>query len=140
MLKPAVLGREIATVSRPILTHEHCLRHPDAEIITCVRGRPDGGFPDGPEWTCEGLDTKGMMSMKTTAYFDATRNRPDRVVIRDAWIRRVLQYPEKEHRQMDGRIRRWARIAEMENRYLRVVLLPDGETVHNAFFDRGFKP
>jgi hypothetical protein len=30
-------------------------------------------------------------------------------------------------------------IAEMENRYLRVVLLPDGETVHNAFFDRGFK-
>jgi hypothetical protein len=33
-----------------------------------------------------------------------------------------------------------ARIAEMENRYLRVVLLPDGETVHNAFFDRGFKP
>jgi hypothetical protein len=33
-----------------------------------------------------------------------------------------------------------ARIAEMENRYLRVVLLPDGETVHNAFFDREFKP
>jgi hypothetical protein len=91
--------------------------------------------PDGPERTCEELDTKGMMSMKTTAYFDATRNRPDRVVIRDAWIWRVVRYPEREHRQMDGRIRRWARIAEMENRYLRVVLLPDGETVHNAFFD-----
>jgi len=28
----------------------------------------------------------------------------------------------------------------MENRYLRVILLEDGETVHNAFFDRGFKP
>jgi hypothetical protein len=28
----------------------------------------------------------------------------------------------------------------MESRYLRVILLPDGETVHNAFFDRGFKP
>jgi hypothetical protein len=27
---------------------------------------------------------------------------------------------------------------EMNNRYLRVILLPDGETVHNAFFDRGF--
>jgi len=26
----------------------------------------------------------------------------------------------------------------MENRYLRVILLEDGETVHNAFFDRGF--
>ena len=25
-------------------------------------------------------------------------------------------------------------------RALRVVLLPDGETVHNASFDRGFKP
>jgi len=37
-------------------------------------------------------------------------------------------------------IRRWARIAEMENRYLRVVLLPDGETLRNASFDRGFNP
>ncbi len=79
------------------------------------------------------------MSMKTTAYFDVTRIRPDRVGIRDDWIRRVMRYPEREHRQKDGRIRRWARITEMENRYLRVVLLPDGETVHNAFFDRGFK-
>ena len=42
--------------------------------------------------------------------------------------------------QADGRIRRWAPIAEMEGRYLRVVLLPDGETVHNAFFDRSFQP
>jgi hypothetical protein len=28
----------------------------------------------------------------------------------------------------------------MDDRYLRVILLPDGETVHNAFFDRGYKP
>jgi len=28
----------------------------------------------------------------------------------------------------------------MENRYLRVILLSDDETVHNAFFDRGFVP
>jgi len=39
----------------------------------------------------------------------------------------------------DGRIRKWAKIAEMQNRYLRVILLEDGETVHNAFFDRIFK-
>ena len=77
--------------------------------------------------------------MKTTAYFYATRTRPDRVGIKDDWILRVMRYPEREHRQTDGRIRRWARITEMENRYLRVVLLSDGETVHNAFFDRGFK-
>jgi hypothetical protein len=42
--------------------------------------------------------------------------------------------------QTDGRIRRWARIEEAEGRWLRVVLLADGETVHNAFFDRGFEP
>ena len=34
----------------------------------------------------------------------------------------------------------WAAIREAEGRHLRVVLLPDGETVHNAFFDRSFKP
>lgn len=56
------------------------------------------------------------------------------------WIQYVVQFPEKEHIQADGRIRRWTRIKEMENRYLRVILLPDGETVHNAFFDRGYKP
>jgi hypothetical protein len=42
--------------------------------------------------------------------------------------------------QEDGRIRTWIKISEMENRVLRVILLPDGETVHNAFFDRGFVP
>jgi hypothetical protein len=31
-------------------------------------------------------------------------------------------------------------VPEMGKRYLRVVLPPDGETVHNAFFDRGFEP
>jgi hypothetical protein len=35
--------------------------------------------------------------------------------------------------------RRWARIPEMDHRTLRVILLEDGETVHNAFFDREFK-
>jgi hypothetical protein len=36
-------------------------------------------------------------------------------------------------------LRRWAAILEMDGRYLRVILLADGETVHNAFFDRSFK-
>ena len=42
--------------------------------------------------------------------------------------------------QADGRMRRWAAMPEAEGRTLRVVLLPDGEAVHNAFFDRSFKP
>jgi hypothetical protein len=76
--------------------------------------------------------------MKTTAYFDVLRTRPDRAIIEDAWIERAIQAPLREIRQLVGRIRRWTRVPEMENRYLRVILLEDGETVHNAFFDRGF--
>ena len=76
--------------------------------------------------------------MKTTAYFEVMRRRPDRVLIQDSWIERAIQAPVRESFQADGRIRRWTRVAEMENRYLRVILLADGETVHNAFFDRGF--
>ena len=78
--------------------------------------------------------------MKTTRYFDATRDRPDRSGIQAVWIQRVMDQPEYEETQADGRIRRWARIAEAGDKYLRVVLLSDNETVHNAFFDRGFKP
>lgn len=59
-------------------------------------------------------------------------------MIRLEWIECVIAHPVKEVIQQDGRIRRWAPIAEMGGRYLRVILLPDGETVHNAFFDRGF--
>lgn len=80
-----------------------------------------------------------MKGRKTTKYFQATRSRPDREIIKDEWILHVVQFPEKEYIQTDGRIRRWARIKEMGNRYLRVILLSDAETVHNAFFDRGFK-
>jgi hypothetical protein len=78
--------------------------------------------------------------MKTTRYFDATRARPDRVGIRWAWIEQVIRHPSREAVQADGRIRRWAPIAEAGGRVLRVVLLEDGETVHNAFFDRRFVP
>lgn len=51
-----------------------------------------------------------------------------------------MDHPIEEVVQEDSRIRRWAPIKEAEGRYLRVILLPDGETVHNAFFDRRFIP
>ncbi len=73
--------------------------------------------------------------MKTTSYFDSTRNRPDRLSIKEEWIAYVIENPERIQIQTDGRIRIWARINEAEGRYLRVVLLSDNETVHNAFFD-----
>jgi len=78
--------------------------------------------------------------VKTTAYFDAIRQRPDRAPIEDAWVERARDAPVREQVQADGRIRRWAKIPEAGGRYLRVVLLADGETVHNAFFDRSYVP
>lgn len=77
---------------------------------------------------------------KTRKYFEAVRKRSDRAHIEMEWIERVIKAPEKTTTQEDGRIRKWARIPEMSNRYLHVILLEDGETLHNAFFDRGFKP
>lgn len=75
-----------------------------------------------------------------TAYFAAMRVRPDRAAIREDWIAQVVAAPLREQVQADGRIRRWASIPAADGRFLRVILLPDGMTVHNAFFDRGFKP
>ena len=77
--------------------------------------------------------------MECTPYFLHTRNRPDRANIRLEWIQQVIEHPEHVEVQTDGRVRRWAKIAESGNRHLRVVLLADGKTVHNAFFDRSFK-
>jgi hypothetical protein len=78
--------------------------------------------------------------VKTTEYFDTIRLREDRRSIKDEWIERVVEAPTHEEKQADGRIRRWAPIPEMDNRFLRVILLSDGETIHNAFFDRRFVP
>jgi hypothetical protein len=77
--------------------------------------------------------------MKYTEYFSYTRQRSDRMDIKFEWIRFVFDNPVKEEIQSDGRIRRWAKIPEAGNRYLRVVILEDRETIHNAFFDRSFK-
>lgn len=77
--------------------------------------------------------------MKFTQYFLYTRQRNDRKGIRTEWIQHVIDNPVKEEIQSDGRIRRWARIPEVGGKFLRVILLDDAETVHNAFFDRSFK-
>lgn len=59
-------------------------------------------------------------------------------MIQKDWITLVIEKPEEIQIQSDGRIRKWAMIPEI-GKYLRVVLLEDGETVHNAFFDRSYK-
>ena len=76
--------------------------------------------------------------MKFTQYFLHMRQRPDRAKIKMEWIEETIKNQEYTEVQSDGRIRKWKKIGK-EGRFLRVILLPDGETVHNAFFDRNFK-
>ena len=77
--------------------------------------------------------------MKTTEYFKFMLKRPDRAMIKEEWIEYAVNNPIYEETQADGRIRRWAKIEEVGGKYLRVILLEDGETIHNAFFDRSFR-
>jgi len=84
------------------------------------------------------LTDRGMPSFPRTQYFDHTRRRSDRSLIEDEWILKTVHTPEYQTVQLDGRIRRWRRIPEFDNKALRVILLEDGYTVHNAFFDRDF--
>ena len=79
--------------------------------------------------------------MKTTRYFEeqVLRKRP---YIRREWCEHVLNAPIRREVQNDGRIRLWGPISqagETRPRILRVVTLEDGETIHNAFFDRNFR-
>jgi len=76
--------------------------------------------------------------VKFTQYFFYTRQRPDRAGIKMKWIETVYNHPLATETQQDGRIRRWGYIAEVD-KYLRLVLLQDGKTIHNAFLDRDYK-
>jgi hypothetical protein len=81
------------------------------------------------------------IALKTTRYFEeqVLRKRP---YIDREWCQQVLASPIRREVQADGRIRVWGRIQQASQtrpRYLRVVTLEDGETVHNAFFDRNFR-
>jgi len=62
----------------------------------------------------------------------------DRSCIREEWIQNAIDNPIRVEIQKDKRIRKWTHVKEV-NKYLRVILLADGETVHNVFFDRNFQ-
>lgn len=76
--------------------------------------------------------------MKFTQYFLHMRQRPDRAKIKMEWIEETIKNPAYTEVQSDGRIRKWRKI-KAEGKFLRVILLRDGKTIHNAFFDRSFK-
>lgn len=63
-----------------------------------------------------------------------------RPYIRMEWCVNALAHPYRtEVQPEDGRVRYWVHVAEL-GRWLRVVTLADGMTLHNAFPDRRFKP
>lgn len=75
--------------------------------------------------------------MKATKYFteNVLFKRPE---LKIEWVNEAIENPEHKEIQENGRIRYWKYIDEFEH-YLRVITLPDGETVLNAFFDRNYK-
>jgi hypothetical protein len=80
-----------------------------------------------------------MPAYQFTDYFESEvlRKRP---YVRREWCIAVLENPVRVERQDPNRYRFWARVPELDNRYLRVVTLHDQVTIHNAFPDRRFKP
>ena len=79
--------------------------------------------------------------MKTTRYFEeqVLRKRP---YIERTWCADALAAPLRCIVQADGRVRYWTEVlvpGQVKPRVIRVVTLEDGETVHNAFFDRNFR-
>ncbi len=75
--------------------------------------------------------------LKMTDYF---KNKVliKRPYLKIEWIEYVLESPVmKEIQEEENRIRFWAYINEID-KYIRVVTLEDGITVHNAFPDRDF--
>lgn len=79
--------------------------------------------------------------LKMTGYFRRVIRRK-RIESDPALCRQVLNNPIRREVQPDGRIRFWGEVTIPgfgAPRILRVVTLEDGETVHNAFLDRGFR-
>jgi hypothetical protein len=76
--------------------------------------------------------------MKTTRYFQeqVLRKRP---YIKPEWCERIVKQPLA--RDVAGRTDSiLGGVPELSGRILRVVTLEDGETIHNAFPDRNFRP
>ena len=76
--------------------------------------------------------------MKTSRYFEEQILKNRTYLTLEMCIK-IIENPIKEEIQEDGRKRYWGLVPEL-NKIIRVVVLEDGETLHNAFMDRSFKP
>ena len=75
---------------------------------------------------------------RTRYYDEEVSRRPDRQDIAADEILAAIAAPARREIQPNGRIRHWRRVAAT-GRWLRVITEADGETVHNAFWDRRFR-
>lgn len=80
---------------------------------------------------------KGKITLQTTRYFQE-QILIKRPYIKVEWCEKAIENHCSKEIQEDGRIRYWVFIPEIK-KYLRVITLNDGETIHNAFPDRNFK-
>ena len=78
------------------------------------------------------------MEYKYTVYFEneVLRKRP---YLKKEWCVAVIENSLRVEMQDDNRYRFWGKISQISDKFLRVVTLNDRTTIHNAFFDRGFK-
>jgi len=75
--------------------------------------------------------------MKFTNHF-INDVKPKRPYLDDELLSDIIENPIKKEIQEDNKIKLWG-YSSKHNKYVRVILLEDGETIHTAFFDRNFK-
>jgi hypothetical protein len=78
------------------------------------------------------------VTWQKTWYFENVRPKKHPELTTDT-IERVADNPTYEAVQEDGRLRRWAYVESLEH-WIRVIIEPDGTTLHNAFIDSTFSP
>jgi hypothetical protein len=74
--------------------------------------------------------------VKTTPHFEERmRERP---YIKREWCERIAREPlEVQKQESDGKLRCWGYVEEL-GKYLRVIVLEDGETLETAYIDRNY--
>lgn len=78
-------------------------------------------------------------SLSMTEYFkNSILQRRVEFLDREKDIIEWISHPTKTEAQSDGRIKIFARDLK-ENKWVRIILLEDGKTIHNIFYDRNFK-
>ena len=86
---------------------------------------------------CGITGSRSTLSNRSCENVHILRKRP---YIKKEWCISVVENPVRSEQQEGNRRRFWAPIDELGGRYLRVITLEDGVTIHNAFPDRGFRP